>query len=616
MSGDQQYERIKAAFLAASELTPNSRDRLLVESFGEDMHSRNRVLHLLSLAALEEEQSSDEDARILPEFELLLDRFRIEAPLAHGGHGNVYLAADMRVPGRKVVVKVLDPGIASDWVAAKFREEARSLARIAHPGVVQVIDSGETQHNILFLVMCYVPGETLRARLAKGPAMTVTEVAALLKKLAAALSAIHAAGVIHRDLKPENVILRPDGQPVIVDLGIASLLEAGQDELITPPAGSHSYLAPEARLGRPSRQSDIFSLAVVAAEMLHAVPLDAPTRRILAKGMAANETERYASPTQFARHLSASLLPTRRSRVLLVLPLFLILIAAIVWIIRQPHAATSSGTPVAPGNLLVPVVKSTEIVEFDSRRRLVLRGFALPQAFTLDHTVPTVLVRPADSAILINARDSEARPVILQFSASGAFEYAHPLPGMFAEPLIPDPADRSGNTVLTSLISRPRIIAVDTQRRRTSVRLELGWGKYLGLTVDSKGNLYAADFLSGKVRRFSVSGHDEGVVAQAEGNSVSALAIDDAGNLYAAEARLRRILKFAPDGRILLRLQSPLMQAPHAVYFNPADHLLYVGDWGSPDLLVFTTQGEFVYAAEMTGRGPSIPGLVPFRRAP
>jgi serine/threonine protein kinase len=178
-----------------------------------------------------------------------------------------------------VVIKVLleENAADDDWYHRKFAQEIEALARIDHPGVVGVLDAGESPDGPPFVVLQFVNGVTLRSVLRSGP-MALQDVASIVRQIGHALTAAHACGVWHRDLKPENIMLQDLGHGErlvkIIDFGIASVKEARnpQDGSTvadgTRVAGSVPYMAPEQLTGNPEAASDIYALGVIACEML------------------------------------------------------------------------------------------------------------------------------------------------------------------------------------------------------------------------------------------------------------------------------------------------------------------------------------------------------------
>ncbi len=200
------------------------------------------------------------------------DRYEVERELGRGGMSVVYLAKDRELLSRRVVIKVLLEGMNEDsWVRKKFLQEMEALARIDHPGVVGVLDTGQTDDGKQFLVMQYVEGATLRRALGAG-AMSMPRAAGIIRQIGQALEAAHEKGVWHRDLKPDNVMLQnlSDGEErvMLIDFGIAGIQNSAFASEGTQVAGSSAYMAPEQFAGSPSAASDTYALGAVAYEML------------------------------------------------------------------------------------------------------------------------------------------------------------------------------------------------------------------------------------------------------------------------------------------------------------------------------------------------------------
>lgn len=203
---------------------------------------------------------------------LVSGRYRLERVLGRGGAGVVFEARDEQVAGRRVVVKLLhDFWSSEDWMRQRFREEARVLARLDHPGIVSLIDAGEVEDGRLFLVLPFHEGRTLREALAAGP-LDAAFAARVLREIGDAVGYAHAQGVLHRDLKPENILLvrRTDGEhPLLIDFGIAQAGNgAGPPQTTTHLMGSAVYMAVEHLMGKAQPASDVYSLGVIAWEML------------------------------------------------------------------------------------------------------------------------------------------------------------------------------------------------------------------------------------------------------------------------------------------------------------------------------------------------------------
>jgi len=208
--------------------------------------------------------------------------FRVLGQLGQGGMGVVYRAEDEKLR-RQVALKVLPEAVANDEERrTRFLREARSAAAINHPNIATIYEVDEIDGRV-FIAMELVEGGTLRARLAKG-AVTVSEVVRLARGIARGLARAHARGVVHRDLKPDNVMLTEEGEPKILDFGLAKLREErdapGPTQLeqaetasqVTHEGrllGTPGYMSPEQARARPvDARTDVFAMGVVLYEML------------------------------------------------------------------------------------------------------------------------------------------------------------------------------------------------------------------------------------------------------------------------------------------------------------------------------------------------------------
>jgi eukaryotic-like serine/threonine-protein kinase len=199
---------------------------------------------------------------------VLAERYRIEGEVGRGGMGRVYRATDTLL-GRTVAVKVLDPDHASDpSFVDRFRREARAAARLNHPNVVSVYDTG-SDDGVHFIVMEFVEGRTLAEVLAQEGPLPAERAADVAKHVADALSFAHAEGLVHRDIKPGNVMITPRGEVKVMDFGIARLTTAHTITQTATVFGTAAYLAPEQAQGlRVDGRADIYALGVVLYEML------------------------------------------------------------------------------------------------------------------------------------------------------------------------------------------------------------------------------------------------------------------------------------------------------------------------------------------------------------
>ncbi len=179
----------------------------------------------------------------------LADRYRLERELGRGGTAAVYLATDLR-HDRPVALKVLNPELAVSVGPERFLHEIRTTARLTHPHILPLLDSGEAD-GFLYCVMPYVAGESLRARLDKEKQLPVDEALRIAREVADALSYAHAQGVIHRDIKPANILLEA-GHAVVADFGIARAIDVAGGTRMTETGitlGTPAYMSPEQAAG-------------------------------------------------------------------------------------------------------------------------------------------------------------------------------------------------------------------------------------------------------------------------------------------------------------------------------------------------------------------------------
>jgi len=201
----------------------------------------------------------------------LADRYAIERELGAGGMATVYLAEDLR-HHRKVALKVLRPEIAATLGAGRFAREIEVAARLQHPNILPLLDSGEAA-GFFFYVMPYVEGESLRDRLARGGELPIPDAVRILMEVADALSEAHAHGVVHRDIKPDNVMLR-GRHALVADFGVAkAVTEATGRQVLTSAGvalGTPAYMAPEQATADPHQDHrvDIYALGVLGYELL------------------------------------------------------------------------------------------------------------------------------------------------------------------------------------------------------------------------------------------------------------------------------------------------------------------------------------------------------------
>jgi tRNA A-37 threonylcarbamoyl transferase component Bud32/tetratricopeptide (TPR) repeat protein len=204
----------------------------------------------------------------------LSDRYRIERELGRGGMATVYPAEDLK-HHRRVAIKVLDPEVGAAIGPERFVREIETVARLSHPHILPLFDSGQAA-GLLYYVMPYVEGESLRDRLNREKQLPLDDALKIAREVADALSCAHSHGLIHRDIKPENILLQ-EGHAVVADFGVARAVVATGGEKLTATGiavGTSAYMSPEQAAGGRNLdgRSDLYSLGCVLYEMLAGVP--------------------------------------------------------------------------------------------------------------------------------------------------------------------------------------------------------------------------------------------------------------------------------------------------------------------------------------------------------
>jgi eukaryotic-like serine/threonine-protein kinase len=234
----------------------------------------------------------------------LADRYAVERELGRGGMATVYLARDLRHE-RPVALKVLHPELSASMGAERFLREVRLAARLQHPHILTVLDSGEIAvagaPPLLWFTMPFIRGESLRDRLNRETQLPVEDALRIAREAADALAYAHQEGIIHRDIKPENILLSGN-HALVADFGIARALGAGDEKLTETglAIGTPAYMSPEQASGQRELdpRTDIYSLGVVLYEMLAGeTPFAAPT----AQAMIARRFMEVARPVRQLR---------------------------------------------------------------------------------------------------------------------------------------------------------------------------------------------------------------------------------------------------------------------------------------------------------------------------
>src|SRR5688572_179775 len=316
----------------------------------------------------------------------LADRYRIERELGVGGMAVVYLARDLQ-RGRDVALKVLRSSLGAVGGAERFDREIRVAARLVHPNILPVLDSGRVPASAdgdahLWYTMPFVDGESLRDRLKREKQLSLDEAVRLTSEIADALTHAHAHGILHRDIKPENILLAA-GHALVADFGIARALGDTNERLTSTglTLGTPGYMSPEQSSGEHDidARSDLYALASVTYEMLAGEPpftgpsvqaliarrlsQPAPSIRVirpaipesvdaaLRRALATVPADRFATTAEFARALAATPVETigakrgSRSRVVSGLAVAVVAIVAVAFVamrfVRQPSPPTT-----------------------------------------------------------------------------------------------------------------------------------------------------------------------------------------------------------------------------------------------------------------------------------
>jgi eukaryotic-like serine/threonine-protein kinase len=359
----------------------------------------------------------------------LHDRYTLERELGRGGMATVYLAHDLR-HDRQVALKVLRPDLAAVLGPERFQREIRLAARLQHPHILTVLDSGGSR-DVLWFTMPFVEGESLRARLDREGQLPIDQAVRLASEVADALDCAHSHGIVHRDIKPENILLSgtavegrvPSGQDhaLVTDFGIARpLVEQGSDRLTQTGliVGTPAYMSPEQASGERNLdgRTDVYSLSCVLYEMLVGEPpYTGPTaqaitakrfsepvpsaRRLrdtlppamdaaLTRGLARSPADRFKTAKEFRDALTAAprepagISSTRRP-ILAALALLLIAVAGVLWDRLTPRHAVTSAATTTPINRLA-VLPFTDLGG-DSSQKYLSDGLTEETISALSH---------------------------------------------------------------------------------------------------------------------------------------------------------------------------------------------------------------------------------------
>ena len=269
-------------------------------------------------------------------------KYQVKDFLGRGAMAEVYRAFHPTLE-RDVAIKVIHRHLAEDPdFVERFRSEAKIIATLRHPGIVQVYDFEVEDNNTLFMVMEYVPGESLSQFLAaihqEGKHLTLGQIINLFRPMLEAVAYAHSRGIIHRDLKPANVLLNSEGRPILADFGLSKIIKAERLTQSGPIIGTPAYMSPEQGSGRPGdERSDIYSLGIILYEMTTGAPpfesgspisiilkhleepppppralqnnLPPPVEEIIQTALHKNPARRFQSAQEFLEQLNTIIIP-------------------------------------------------------------------------------------------------------------------------------------------------------------------------------------------------------------------------------------------------------------------------------------------------------------------
>ena len=356
------WDRIQEIYHSSLRLTPSERSAFVENACAQDPHLLREVKSLLEadassgdflessvfeigLRIITSSGSSrapnSDDSSIDDLIGTTIDqRYLVEKKLGQGGMGKVYLARDLKLRNRPVVIKILlEASLQNPYLKQKFEQEVEALSRIEHHNVVGVLDAGELNGKP-YIVMQYVSGLTLQSEI-PNEGMNLKRAASILKEIGVALDYVHKQGIFHRDLKPDNIMLQLKGGTEfvkVVDIGIAKV----KDSVVAPSTvddiaiGTAQYMSPEQLRGEEiTAASDVYSMAVMAYEMVtgrrpfnppssaqmlelqrHGVrvkPVDlrpnlsTEAQAIILRGLSFERTARYQNAVEFSDSLARAL---------------------------------------------------------------------------------------------------------------------------------------------------------------------------------------------------------------------------------------------------------------------------------------------------------------------
>src|SRR5687768_15706154 len=414
------------------------------------------------------------------------DRYVIEREIGAGGMATVYLARDRKLD-REVALKVLRPELGAVLGAERFLAEIRISARLDHPHILKLLDSGEA-NGLLYCVLPYVRGESLRHKLDREHRLSIDDALKITRQIGSALDYAHREGLVHRDIKPENILLQ-EGEALLGDFGIAlAVKEAGGNRLTQTglSLGTPQYMSPEQATGDRGidARSDVYSLAAVLYEMLAGEPpvsggivqsiiaklmTETPTRlRVLrdsvtpeldaavARALSKTPADRFTSAGEFVRAIHAtgttgpvaSVTPLARRR-LLIGGLSAAALAGMLWFGTRPRSAAAVDRPAVLG----------------PKTQLTTTGAVLHPAISPDGKQLAYVTRqckPAGCGLSIVVQDvggSATRTILEGSSASYTLEWSPDRRNLIFTGTI---GSRTGAYLVSALGGEPRFLSGST----------------------------------------------------------------------------------------------------------------------------------------------------------
>ena len=442
-----------------------------------------------------------------------IGKYKVVSRLGAGGQAEVYRAVHPELL-RDVVIKVLRPtwrvdaslmrAPADPSLVSRVFEEGRLLARLSHPHVAQVFDIGQYA-GFPFLVMEFVPGLSLD-QYQRTHSLSLFDAARLLGHIARAAAAAHAQGIVHRDIKPQNIVVREDGQPKLIDFGLAQMSDAWHpNEMLPGVSGTLGFMAPEQARGGTSEigpQSDIFSLGAVLyflltgqspyhgsptrtgvnvlailerakrcewnREALDAPGLPAPLVAICVRAMSAQSTARFATALEMAEALDAFATRPKSRQWTIVIAAAALLIVSLVTASISQFSTAHKGNNVESGNHTAP--SSSQTV----RANLKIRVHREANTFDLTDAVPL----PDGEHISIQARIPAGFSLMLfAINGSGKLQHVVSAPSQATEHAWRYPEDLASTVPLTGPTGTECLLVIGCDDSALSIdQIQAIWG--------------------------------------------------------------------------------------------------------------------------------------------